>query len=175
VPDILTIGKGFSGGYIPLGAAVVRKHIADSFRAPGRELRSGSTYGGHTVACAATLANIGIIERENLVERAKEMGEYTATCLERLYHHKIVADCRGIGLLRAVELMADPSTRTPFPAHQPVGNFIRDWCYDHGIILRANGSILVLAPALIVTREQIDLIVDHMDRAIAAAIDHFGI
>lgn len=173
VPDIMTLGKGFSGGYVPLGAAVVRKAIADSFRAPGKELRSGSTYGGHTIACAATLANIGIIERDGLVDRAREMGEYAASKLEGLYRHKIVADSRGIGLLRAVELMADPATRTPFPPSQPVGNFIRDWCYDHGLILRANGSILVIAPALIITREQIDLIVDSLDQAIVAAIERF--
>jgi len=175
VPDIITLGKGFSGGYVPLGAAVVRKHIADSFRAPGKELRSGSTYGGHTIACAATLANIGIIERDHLVDRARDMGEYAASRLESLHKHRIVADCRGIGLLRAVELMADPKSRTPFPAHQPIGNFIRDWCYDHGMILRANGSILVIAPALVVTREQIDTIVDYLDQAIAAAMKHFGI
>jgi adenosylmethionine-8-amino-7-oxononanoate aminotransferase len=168
VPDILTLGKGFSGGYVPLGAAVVRKHIADSFRERGRELRSGSTYGGHTIACAATLANIGIIERDGLVERARQMGDYCGAQLERLYRHKIVGDCRGIGLLRAVELKLGPS-------NPPIGNFIRDWCYDHGLILRANGPILVIAPALIITREQIDVIVDHLDQAIAAAMKHFGL
>ena len=71
VPDIITIGKGFTGGYIPLGATVTTPKVADVFRGkPGCELRSGSTYGGHTVACAATLANINIIEKENLVQRA---------------------------------------------------------------------------------------------------------
>ncbi len=75
VPDIMTIGKGFTGGYIPLGAAVTTPKVADVFRRePGCELRNGSTYGGHTLACAATLANIGIIERDNLVERAAKIG-----------------------------------------------------------------------------------------------------
>lgn len=175
VPDILTIGKGFSGGYVPLGAAVVRKTIADSFRAPGRELRSGSTYGGHTIACAATLANIAIIENEGLVNRARDLGQYTATAMKRLYRHRIVADCRGIGLLRAVEIMADPAKRTPLSASQNVGLYIRDWCYERGIILRANGSILVIAPALIITREQIDFIVNSLDEAIGDAISHFGL
>ena len=96
----MTIGKGFTGGYIPLAAAVTTPKVADVFRrGPGCELRSGSTYGGHTVACAATLANIGIIERENLVERAAKLGARLKTALEGLYKYPLVGDVSGIGLL----------------------------------------------------------------------------
>ena len=76
VPDIMAIGKGFTGGYMPLGATITTPEIYEVFQKPGSEFRSGSTYGGHTLACAATLANIGIIEKDNLVEKASDLGRY---------------------------------------------------------------------------------------------------
>jgi len=171
VPDIITIAKGFTGGYIPLGAAVTTQKIAEVFRrGPGTELRSGSTYGGHTVACAATLANIEVIQNEGLVGRAAEMGDYLKGRLNGLHKHPIVGEVRGIGLLWAVELMADPKARKKLDAKVGVGSWIRDWCWNNGMILRNNGDILVIAPALIITKEQIDLMVGLMDQAIAAAI-----
>jgi putrescine---pyruvate transaminase len=169
VPDIMTIGKGFTGGFIPLGATVTTPRVAEVFRrGPGTELRSGSTYGGHTVACAATLANLEIIERENLVEHAAEMGrlfqENFATLAAR---HPIVGDARGIGLLWAVMLQADPKLG--------VGNFIQDWCYRNGMILRNNGNILVLAPSLVISAEEVAMVLDMMDQALSAAEGHFGV
>jgi len=164
-PDIMTIGKGFTGGYIPLGATVMTTKVAEQFREPGHELRSGSTYGGHTVACAATLENLAIIEREHLVENAAQLGQYVSAELGKLRRYPIVGEATGIGLLWAVRLTVDAGLR--------VGNWIRDWCWDHGMILRNNGDILVLAPALIITREQVDEIIGLMAQAIEAAIEHF--
>jgi len=177
VPDIMTIGKGFTGGFIPLGAAVTTPKIADVFcHKPGCEFRSGSTYGGHTVACAATLANIGIIEREGLVDHAARMGTYLKERLCALSRkHAIVGDVRGIGLLWAVMLVADSSTGRDLDADLDVGGWIQDWCYRNGLILRNNGNILVLAPSLIITREEIDLVVDKIDQAVTEAIREFGI
>ncbi|MBT7302043.1 MAG: aspartate aminotransferase family protein, partial [Victivallales bacterium] len=146
-PDIMTLGKGLTGGYIPLGVTVTTPRVADVFRqGPGSEFRSGSTYGGHTVACTATLANIGIIEREGLVENAQRMGQL---CRQRLAamqkRHPVIGEVSGVGLLLAVTLDADAE----------VGTWIRDWCWQNGMILRNNGNILVLAPSLIITREQV--------------------
>ena len=173
-PDIIAVGKGFTGGYIPLGAAVTTPKVADVFRGEaGCELRSGSTYGGHTVACAATLANIGIIERDNLVERAATMGARLKTALEKLYKYPLVGDVRGIGLLWAVELMADRQSRRKLDPRWGVGSFIRQWCWDHGMILRNNGDILVTAPALVISDEEMDFMVQTLDDALAAASNKF--
>ena len=167
-PDIMTLGKGFTGGYIPLAAAVATPRIAQVFREkPGHEFRSGSTYGGHTIACAATLANIGIIEKEGLVQRAATMGAYLKSELDKLRRHAIVGDVRGIGMLWAVQLMAGRTLG--------VGGWIRDYCWEHGMILRNNGDILVIAPALVISQEEIDFMVGLMDEAIAAAVQHFGL
>jgi len=174
IPDIMTIGKGFTGGYIPLGATVTTAKIADVFRkGPGHELRSGSTYGGHTVACAATLANIAYIEDNNLVEQAAQKGEYMWQKLESLKKYPFVGEVRGIGMLRAVELMADRATRKKLDPKLGIGNFIRQWCWDHGMILRNNGEILVAAPALVMSHKEIDWMVDLLDESLAATAKHF--
>jgi len=109
--------------YIPLGAAVTTPKVAEVFRqGPGHELRSGSTYGGHTLACAATLANIEIIQRDNLVETTAEMGQYLKAELEKLYKYSIVGDVRGIGMLWAVELITDRKTKNKLDPKLGVGS-----------------------------------------------------
>ena len=167
VPDIMTIGKGFSGGYVPLAATVARRGVAEVFmKKPGSELRSGSTYGGHTIACAATLANIRVIEEEGLVERAARHGGYLEKQLRKLRRkHSIIGDVRGIGMLWALELEVDPELG--------VGSWIREFCYANGMILRNNGDILVYAPALIMTREEIDAMLAGTEEALIAAIKQF--
>ncbi|OHD75564.1 MAG: hypothetical protein A2V99_11080 [Spirochaetes bacterium RBG_16_67_19] len=161
-PDILCIGKGFTGGYIPLGATVTTEKVYSVFRRPGHELRSGSTYGGHTLACAATLANIEVIERNRLPERAGELGKVLRAKLEALREtHRLVGQVSGIGLLQALFLNVDPGRK--------VGSFIRDFCWQNGLILRNNGDILVFAPALIITEAELEQIVGTLDRALSAA------
>jgi adenosylmethionine-8-amino-7-oxononanoate aminotransferase len=161
VPDIMTLGKGLTGGFIPLGVTMTTPKVARVFQqGPGHELRSGSTYGGHTVACAATLANIEIIEREKLVENARRMGQYMRRRLDAMRkRHPVIGRLSGIGLLQAIVLQADAN----------VGTWIRDWCWKHGLILRNNGNILVLAPSLIITREQVDELLDLLDKALTNA------
>lgn len=174
-PDIMTIGKGFSGGYVPLGAAVTTEKVYSVFRRPGHELRSGSTYGGHTLACAATLANLEYLQRENLTARAAKLGVYLSERLEELgRRHRTAGAVSGLGLLKALFLVADNQTGAPLPADQPLGTFVRDYCYERGMILRNNGNILVFAPALIITREQIDEMIGLIDEALRAAEKQWG-
>lgn len=175
VPDIIAIGKGFSAGYVPLGAAVTTPKVAEHFtKAPGHELRTGSTYGGHCLACAAALANIATIEKEHLVERAATMGEYLKCQLNKLRTYPVVADVRGLGLLLAIELMADPKTNKKFDPKLGVGRWIGDWCFARGMIMRNNGDILVMAPALTISKQDIDTAFGLLDQAIPAAMKHFG-
>lgn len=169
VPDILCVGKGFSGGYLPLGAAIATEEIAATFKKLGG-FRHVHTYAGHATACAATLANIEIIEKENLVQHSAELGVYLEKRLKELYKYPIVGDVRGKGTLWAVELVADRETRRPFASPGKVGSHIASWCREHGMILRANGDILVMAPALIMTLAQADEMVALIDDAIADAM-----
>ena len=167
-PDIITVGKGFTGGYVPLAATVTTEKVYSVFRRPGHELRSGATYGGHTIACAATLANIEVIEKNHLVENARVMGEYLRGKLEGLKAaHKVAGRVSGIGLLQALFLEADPKLK--------LGTFMRDYCYRNGMIMRNNGDILVFAPALIITRQQVDDIMRILDAGLREAERSFGL
>ena len=175
-PDIMSIGKGFTGGYVPLAAAVTTEKIAKVFREPGSEFRSGSTYGGHTLACAATLANIAIIEREDLPARAERMGRYLVQRLETLRAvHPMIGRISGMGLLQALFLVRSDDPDTLIEDSVNVGGFIREFCYSQGMILRNNHNILVFAPALIITEGQIDEIMAALDRALAAARSEFDL
>ncbi|MFH1969543.1 MAG: aspartate aminotransferase family protein [Verrucomicrobiota bacterium] len=176
-PDIMTLGKGLTGGFIPLGATVTTPKVAAVFRQkPGCEFRSGSTYGGHTVACAATLANITIIEKEQLVANARVMGAYIRNKLEALkQRHAMVGEISGIGLLLAVKLMADRQTQKPFDPKLGIGRWIRDWCYRHGMILRNNGDILVIAPSLIISKTEADFMLALIEKAIRQASARFHV
>ncbi|MFH1478076.1 MAG: aspartate aminotransferase family protein [Verrucomicrobiota bacterium] len=176
-PDIMTLGKGLTGGFIPLGVTVTTPKIASVFRqGPGSEFRSGSTYGGHTVACAATLANIAIIEKEQLVANARVMGAYIRNKLEALkQRHAMIGEISGIGLLLAVKLMADRQAQKPFNPKLGVGSWIRDWCYRHGMILRNNGDILVLAPSLIISKTEADFMLGLIEKAIRQASARFHV
>lgn len=174
-PHMLCVGKGFSAGFAPMSALITTNEIADVFRRPGHDFRHGHTFSGHPVSAAAVMAVLDIFEREDLVARAAQMGAYLRTKLETLYRHRIVGDVRGLGMLQAVELVADRETRARLGGDLDVGGFIRDFAWRNGMILRNNGDILVLAPPFIITREQIDEVVGMIDAAIAAAIERFGL
>ncbi len=173
VPHFLCVGKGFSAGFAPMSAVITTRQIAGVFQQPGHDFRHGHTFAGHPVSAAAVLAVLDIFEREGLVQRAAEMGAYLRRRLEGLYRHPIVGDVRGLGMLQAVEMVADRETREKLSSDLDVGGFVRDFAYRNGMIIRNNGDILVLAPPFVITREQIDEVVDTMDAGIAAAVEHF--
>jgi len=171
-PDIIALAKGFSGGYLPLGAAVATEEVAEAFRVSGAGFRHVHTYSGHATACAAALANIEIIQKESLVRKSAELGEYLHKKLRELYKYRIVGDIRGIGTLWAVELVADREARQQLSPSGRVGSYINNRCRESGMILRNNGDILVMAPALIMTKEQADEMLRIVDDAIADAMKH---
>ncbi len=176
VPDMMSISKALSAGFAPIGVTVTSKKIADVFnKDPGSEFRSGSTYGGHPIACTVALAVLGIIEKENLVEQALEKGKYIKSELEKLKKYDIVADIRGLGTLWAIELRADRVTKAKLDPSLKVGSFIRDWCWENGMILRNNGDLLVIAPAIVMSKDEIDIMIGNVDKAISAAIEKFGL
>jgi adenosylmethionine-8-amino-7-oxononanoate aminotransferase len=177
VPDIMAIAKGFSGGYLPLGATITTKKIADEFfNEPGKEFRHGFTFGGHPASCAAALANIKIIQKENLVENASKMGKYIREELENLKNkYSIIGDIRGMGLLLAVELVKDKKTKERIDPKLGVGTWMKNRFYEKNIILRNNGEILVLAPALTISKKEADIIITALDEVLSDAVKHFNL
>ncbi|MEM9219431.1 MAG: aminotransferase [Cyanobacteria bacterium P01_F01_bin.150] len=175
-PDIITFAKGLTSGYMPLSATVVKQHIFEAFLdEPGTNshFRHITTYGGSPVCTAVGLRSIEILERERLSERAAEMGEYLLGKLQHLWDHPNVGDVRGKGLLLGVELVKDKVSKTPLD--NDIVASVPSYCMKHQIIIGRNTNtipgftnVLIMAPPLIITREEADRLADTVCEAILA-------
>lgn len=167
-PDIITMAKGLSSGYLPLAATAVQDYIFNAFQSEANDLRHFrqiNTFGGHPVSTAVGLRNLDIIEQEGLVENARQMGAYALTRLNELTAHPWVGQVRGRGLLLGIELVADQVTKEPLGNAEMLAVLGR--CKQAGVILGRNGNtipglcnILIIAPPLVVTETEIDQIVE---------------
>ena len=157
-PDMMTLAKGLTSGYVPMSAVMVGDRVADKLIADGGEFYHGFTYSGHPVAAAVALKNIEIIEREGLVERTGSVtGPHLAKALATLDDQPLVGETRSIGLLGAVEIVADKETRARFGgAEGTAGPMARDACIANGLMVRGIRDSLVMCPPLVITTEQID-------------------
>ena len=166
-PDIRTVAKGLTSGYIPIGAAIVSGKVADTFIGEGdRTFKHLFTFGGNPVSCAAALANLEIMENEHLAERSAEMGDYLFKRLQTLHKHPIVGDVRGgKGLLCALELVQDKNTSAPFPKEAKLDRLATQAMRANRMLGRA-GSIIPVAPPLCITREEIDEAVTRLDQVL---------
>jgi putrescine aminotransferase len=156
-PDLMTFAKGVSSGYIPLGGVMVGDRIANVLIEQGGEFNHGYTYSGHPVACAVALANIRLLQRERIVETVHDdTGPYLAEQFATLLDHPLVGEVQTCGLMGAVQLVKDKSTSTLFDAALEVGMVCRGHCFGNGLIMRAVGDRMIVAPPLVITRAQID-------------------
>ena len=169
-PDIVPMAKGLSSGYLPIGAVAFADHlIADVFEMGG-DFNHGTTYAGHPVAAAVALANIEIIEREKLVERARKLGPYFAENLASLNDHPLVGETRSIGLIGAIEITCNKNTRARFADPGRVGTMCRNHSMANGLVMRACWDTMVLAPPLIVSEAEINEIVVRARKALDATL-----
>ena len=156
-PDLMTFAKGVTSGYVPLGGVMVGERVARVLIDKGGEFNHGYTYSGHPVACAVALANIRLIRREGLVDRVREdTGPYLAEQYAALKDHPLVGDAETCGLMGAILLVQDKERGTPFAAELEVGMVCRGHCFANGLIMRAVGDRMIVAPPLVITRAQID-------------------
>jgi adenosylmethionine-8-amino-7-oxononanoate aminotransferase len=176
-PDITTVAKSLTSGYSPLGAAIATKKIADAFLGgPEETFRHLVTFGGHPVSAAAALANLDIFEDEDLVGNSRRMGDYLFDQLQRLREHSIVGDVRGgLGLLAAVELVQDRANKTPFPASAGLANRLPPLLVENGLVTFRAGDVIALCPPLMVDKDEVDYIVDAIDRSLATLSDDLGL
>ena len=159
-PDLMTFAKGVTSGYIPLGGVMVGDRVADVLIAQGGEFNHGYTYSGHPVACAVALANIRLLQRERIVETVRdELAPYLAEQFETLCGHPLVGEVQTCGLMGAVQLVKDKAgpdgAAVPFPPELEIGMVCRGHCFGNGLIMRAVGDRMIVAPPLVITREQI--------------------
>ena len=175
-PDLLTMAKQISSGYAPIAAVGASDRVAEAFVGGKKEaFIGGSTWGAHPVSCAVALANVEILERERLPQNSAVTGEYLGEQLEALKSkHAIVAETRGIALMRSVDLKRNPETGEEFADEDEVGKRMPRLLVEAGILARAGASIQV-APPLVINREEVDSLVDGLSQAIGGLEAELGI
>ena len=157
-PDMMTIAKGLTSGYIPMGGLIVRDEVVDVLN-EGGDFNHGFTYSGHPVAAAVALENIRILRDEKIIEKVQaETAPYLQKRLRELNDHPLVGEVRGVGMLGAIELVQDKATRKRYEG-KGVGMICRQFCFDNGLIMRAVGDTMIISPPLVITRDEIDELV----------------
>jgi len=174
VPDIITCAKGISSGYVPLSATLLSEAMYDVISVPqseGAMFTHGFTYSGHPISCAAGLKNIEIMERDDICGYVRDVGPYLEEQLASLLEHPIVGDVRGSHFMMCIENVADKETKALLPAEAAIGNRIAAHCQSRGVIVRPIAHLNVLSPPLILTRQQIDTMVEVLHDSIRATQD----
>jgi taurine--2-oxoglutarate transaminase len=174
VPDIITLAKGINSGYVPLGAMVVREHIADWVRP--RYFAGGLTYSGHPLACATAVASIEAFREEGIVEHAAAMGELFRAELARLAErHRSIGEVRGLGCFWGLELVKDRETREPLvpfngsgEAAKPVAATAQR-ALDRGLYLMTHWNVIMICPPLTITRDELEEGIEILDEALSVA------
>ncbi|HEX7310237.1 MAG TPA: aspartate aminotransferase family protein [Gaiellaceae bacterium] len=167
-PDLVTVAKGLTSGYAPLGAVIAAGHIAEPFWRCGTEeiFRHGYTYSGHAASCAVALANLDVIERERLVERVRGLEPVLETALRPLAAHELVGEVRTIGLLGAVELSGDVLADRPELTDRVAEEALR-----RGVIVRAlRGAALQISPPFVVSEDQLTTLAPTLRESLDAAV-----
>jgi len=169
IPDIITTAKGITSGYIPLGAVLISNKLIKNISKESSLFFHGYTYSGHPASCAAALKNIEIMKRDKILEHVKEVGPYFQKKLQKLYEIPIVGDIRGIGLMAGIECVIDKNSKNPLILDKAIASRIDEESLKLGLIIRPIYHICVLSPALIITKEQIDDLIDKLYEAITNA------
>jgi len=166
-PDLITFAKGVTSGYIPLGGVMVGERVAQVLIERGGEFNHGYTYSGHPVACAVALANIGLIREQRLVEHVREdVGPYLAERFREMAEHPLVGDAETCGLMGALLLVRDKARGEPFAESVEIGMVCRAHCFREGLIMRAVGDRMIIAPPLVITRAQVDELIGLIRRCL---------
>lgn len=166
-PDLITFAKGVTSGYIPLGGVLVGNRVAHTLIERGGEFTHGYTYSGHPVACAVALANIRLIQSLQLVERVRlETGPRLAQRYRALAEHPLVGEVQTCGLMGALQLVRRKAPVELFNSALEVGMMCRAHCFEQGLIMRAVGDRMIVAPPLVMTVAQVDEMVDLIEKCL---------
>lgn len=165
-PDIITLAKGITSGYLPLSAVMVSEAICQALEDHGGEFAHGYTYSGHPTACAAAIANLQLLE-DGIVDRCRaELAPYFQARIRKLEDHPMVGEVRGVGMLAGVELVRDKATRERWDDKSTAGYLAREACLKNAVVSRAIGDTMVMAPPLVTEPEDLDLMVARLTKSI---------
>jgi adenosylmethionine-8-amino-7-oxononanoate aminotransferase len=179
IPDIITIGKGIAGGVLALSAVGLRSEHFDAVGKASGGFMHGGTFSHHPVAAAAGLATVGILEKDNLVERVARLGSDLGAALkERLANHPHVADVRGVGFLWGVELVKEKNGNTPFPRQDKVAERVWDALFQKGVLVYkstglagTDGDAFLVAPPFVISEDELTFVVDAIKSVLEEVLD----
>lgn len=175
-PDIISIAKGLTSGYIPMGGVMFNERVASVLKHQGGELAHGYTYSGHPVCAAVALENLRILQDENVIDAvANDTGPYLAEGWMALADHPLVGEARIVGMLGALELVPNKPKRTFFADHGRVGELCRSIALRNGLILRSTADTMILSPPLTISRSEIDELLEKTRRSLDETAVELGI
>ncbi len=166
-PDIMTIAKGLSSGYAPIGGSLLSDEVADVI-AHGGDFNHGYTYGGHPVACAVAMENLRIMQDEHMIEQVRdETGPYLAEKWAQLADHELVGEAVSVGMMASLAMTPDKAARAPFAADKgTVGLRCRDRSFANGLIMRHVGDRMIIAPPIVISKGEIDQLIERVSIAL---------
>jgi adenosylmethionine-8-amino-7-oxononanoate aminotransferase len=176
-PDILCLGKGLTGGYLPMAATIARPHVYDAFLAPAaasHQFFHGHTYAGNPLAAAAAIASIQLFQREELVGSVDRKADRLRGRLGQLKDHPNVGDIRGRGLMVGIELVIDREQKESFDPTAQIGRKVCQRAIDHGVWIRPLGDVIVLMPPLVAGDDELDFLADAVIESVQIELEHHG-
>ncbi len=173
VPDMITMAKGLSSGYAPIGAVAVHPSVFAGFKEEDIGLGHLLTFGGQAVAAAAALKNIEIFKREDLVQQSADKGSYLKKQLDELRSHPTVGDVRGLGLMCSIELVKDRATKECFGREHPFSKRVKELIDESGLLTRV-WEVMHFAPPFVITTDEIDRMIHITDEALTTAEAEFA-
>lgn len=175
-PDLMPIAKGLSSGYLPIGGVIVSDRVADTIINKCGEFAHGFTYSGHPTCAAVALENIRILEDEGIIDNVRDnLAPYLQEKWGSLADHPLVGEARSLGMVGAIELVKNKETRERFSTKGATGALCRSYCNQVGIVMRAVGETMIISPPLVITKEQIDELVDKARQALDLTAKELGV
>ncbi len=172
-PDILCVGKGLTGGYLPMAATLARPHIYEAFlgdASQSRQFFHGHTYGGNPLAAAAALASIDLFQQNRLLETVNESAQFLREQLRPIQNHPNVGDIRGRGLMVGIELVANRETKETFPPDGLIGRRVCETAIERGVWLRPLSDVVIIMPPLVASRSELEMLAEVTGHAIEAVV-----
>ncbi|VAW20916.1 Aminotransferase, class III [hydrothermal vent metagenome] len=171
-PDIITIAKGLSSGYMPIGGSMVSPQIAQTIANAG-DFNHGYTYSGHPVAAVVALENLRILEEEHIIDNVREVtGPYLGQKWRQLKDHPLIGEATIVGMMGALAMSPDKAARAPFAAKTgTIGLICREICFNNNLVMRHVGDRMIISPPLIITKSDIDLLMERVVKSLDETLD----
>ncbi|XP_019451945.1 PREDICTED: gamma aminobutyrate transaminase 3, chloroplastic-like [Lupinus angustifolius] len=170
-PDLVSLAKALSSGYLPIGAVLVSPEVSEVIDSQSKEIGSffhGFTYSGHPVSCALAIEALKIYKEGNIVDKVNKISPKFQDGLKAFSDSPIIGEIRGTGLILGVEFVKNKSPNDPFPEEWGVGNYFGAQCEKHGLIVRSGGDTIMLSPPLIISPQEVDELLSIFGKALKA-------